>query len=185
MNQGPTPVGVKVVSIIGIIWGILTLLGSLWGIVSLSVRIGPPNPALDALYNDPAYVGAMVISSILGFALGLLLLAASIGSLNLRSWARKGMLIYAGLACANTILGTIISFAFVIPKMTETLARTSPAAAEGAKIGGIIGGGCGIILGLALPVAIFAVFNSPTTKDAFNGIFPASPTNFPVEYPQA
>ena len=175
------PTSVMVVSILGIIYGAVIVLGAPCGIF-LTFHPLTPNPAADALAKDSGYVITVVISSAINFCLGLLLLASSIGSLKLKPWARLGMNVYAVVYVITNFVGTIVAFVFVMPKMADAMANMPPAAAQAAKIVALIGGVFGFLIALAIALIILVTFNRRIARDAFQGIFPADPTNFPVDY---
>lgn len=176
------PTSVMILSIIGIILGILGGCGMLFTVVIMYVPIGPPNPALTTLYSDTIYRVVMGVSIPLGLAATVWLVWCAIGSLRLKPWARRGMLIYAWFGLIHTILGGVFNLAYTFPKMMAAVPAGSGPAHAGA-IGGLIGGTCGAFLGLIYPACVLYFFTRTNVCNAFKGIFPASPTNFPVIFP--
>jgi hypothetical protein len=181
MNK--TPTSVMVLGIIGIILGALGVCGIGFSVLVMSVPMGPPNPALTALYDDPIYRMSMWIMIPIGMALLAWLVIASIGSLKLKPWARKSMVVYAWVALIQTVIGGIFNMGYVVPKMMAAMPAASAGPAHAGAIGGAIGGSCGSFLGLIYPTCILYFFTRTHVVNAFNGIFPASPTDFPVIYP--
>ncbi len=186
-----TPTSVIVLSIIGIIWSVLVLLSLLWSIAAWFIHFGPPNPALETLKTDPVYITVTVISTILNIAITSLLLVASIGSLRLRTGARRTMIIYAWLEIGKLILSTILSVTYIMPKMNAVMAAAIPPGSPGASPGMIhtmmtismIGGVCFAVVFLAYPICLLYFFSRPHVIDAFNGIFPPGQGAFPVITP--
>ena len=182
MNK--TPTSVLVLSIIGLILGGLGILGLILVIGLQLVKFGPRDPMTEALQKDAVYVAISLISSGIGLILGMLCVASCIGSFSLRPWARKGMCIYAWGAMAQAVLGGLYTMFYVYPKMAAALPAAAPPGYRAGVVGGMIGGGCGMVLGLIYPICVLYFYSRPHVVDAFNGIFPASPTNFPVEFPR-
>lgn len=177
MNKAPT--SVVVLSIIGIIFSVLGILGLAWTAVVMFGHILPDNPMIDAVNHDTLYLTVTGILGTIGVGFTILLFAASIASLKLVPWARRAMIVYAWYTIVVGILGTIFNIVYVMPKMQAAM---PPGMAAGA-IGGMIGGVCGGLLGLIFPICVLYFYSRPHVIDAFNGIFPVSPTNFPVIYP--
>lgn len=156
------PTSVTVLAIIGIILGSLSVLCSPMGLLPYFVQIGPPNPMIDSVKNDPALFGYMIGSIAVGWVIGLLLLVGSIGALLLKDWARKGLLTYAWIQIVLGVIGFIAMITWFNPRMTAA-AGSNKAAALGGQIGGMIGA----IIGLILPVLILVFMNRPHVKAAF------------------
>lgn len=171
------PASIMVLSIIGIVFAALGFLGSCFaGIMLFTSFIHDPN--YDALRDDPLYFYASAVGLGIGLVLMILLLAASIGSLQLRPWARKTMLVYAVLAVVQIVLSTAFHLIYTMPRMTTTL--TGPAARAG-YIGGMIGAVFGLLFNLGWLGCVFFFYTRPRARDAFNGVFPADPTAFPLD----
>jgi len=87
----PRSVGITVSAIVVILGGTLTLLG---GLIVLLGSILVPTPG--AAHNGPlAFI--LIIEAVMIFGFGAWGLAAGIGLLNLRQWARISVLVYAGI----------------------------------------------------------------------------------------
>jgi hypothetical protein len=185
-----TPTSVMVVSILGIIYGIYILLATPCGIFMIIHPI-MPNPMLETLTKDATYITFVLCTSIIQVCMGVLLLAASIGSLKLKPWARTGMNTYAVIKALFSLVGTVISLVFVLPRMTTAMAATPPGPAGPFAVSfaplvgtfAIVGAILGLLLGWAVSTVILITFNRRIAVDAFHGIFPVEPTNFPVQFP--
>jgi hypothetical protein len=178
------PTSVLVLAIIGLILGALGLCGMVWSVISIFVPFGPPNPMLDALRNDALYLTFTVITAVVGTGFALLLIAACIGSFMLRPWARKGMIVYAWVNIVQGVIGSAFNFIYVFPKMAAALPPgADPAFVMGLKFG-MAAGACGVVLAIIYPACVLFFFSRRHVVDAFNGIFPVEPTNFPVAYPE-
>lgn len=153
--QGVAPVGVQkrptsvtVLAIIGIVLGSLSLLGSLCGTIMVFVA---GQQMQQALAHIPK--AWLVIQTIMGFAISVILLAGSIGSLQLALWARKAMLAYAIVSLAMSVVGLITSFAFADPNQ-------SPAMVAGMAVGSFI-------VGIIYPGCVLYFYTRPHVVSAF------------------
>jgi len=177
------PTSIKVVSILGIILSGLTLLAMPCGMY-FTFHPLQPNPAMDDMLREPSYVGFFIGSTVVRIILSVMLLVGSISSLKLKPVGRTLMISYSWALIGYGILSSILSYTIVFPRMIAALQNDPhmvPAAITGAKIGGIVGGLIGIAFYGAIAGVILFFFNRPVAKDAFKGIFPATPTNFPVD----
>jgi hypothetical protein len=165
------PTSVTVIAIIGIVLGGLGSLCMPFALIPYFVNLGMPNPVIDAIKNDDALFGWTIFSTVVSWALAILELTCSIGSLSLKEWARKGLLGWAVASLAMALVGTILNFLWLFPKMN---ALTGPAA-PGAQIGQYVGMGVGVLLGVALPLVVLYFFTRPKVVAAF-----AAPGTFPA-----
>jgi uncharacterized membrane protein len=175
-----TPTSIMVISILRIIYGGL---GILFTPCSAFLTFHPlmPSPMLDALHRDSAYMTIYFITLFVHFSLAVVLTASSIASLKLKPWGRAGMIVYAWSLVVMTAFNTVLTVAWVLPRM-EAAAAGTPAAPL-MKMSGMIGAAFGIVLGVGLAAVILYFFNRRIAIDAFNGIFPVPPSDFPVEHP--
>ena len=162
LPPGTRPTSVTVIAIIGIIMSSLGLLCGPFALLPYMMTLpGPPNPAIDAIKESKPLLGWMIFSTVLTLFLNILLLASGIGALKLKRWARFGMNTYAWFAIAMAIVGTVVSFVWMIPAMT---AKTSDPGVRAGAIGGGVGG---LIGGLLLPIFILIFMNRPLARNAF------------------
>jgi hypothetical protein len=184
MEMKKVPTSVMVVSILGIIYGGMMVVCVPVNIV-LMVTPLMPNPVLDVLRHDQTYVTLYLVTSAIGFVMGLMLLASSIGSLKLKPWARVGMNVYAVAHVLTTMMGTAITIMYVLPRTKEALANGpgGEAAMKVGVIGGAVGAVLGVLFAMAVAVVILVVFNRRAAVDAFKGIFPEEEATLPGEYP--
>ena len=111
-----------------------------------------------------------------------MLAVASIGSLRLRHWARNCMLVYAVCTLFRILAHGLFTYTYMLPNMSDGRFVGTVYYPTG-KLSLIYVTAGLIVLGLIFPICALYFFNRPHVKDAFNGIFPVSPTNFPVEFP--
>jgi len=180
--MGKTPTSVLVLGIIGIIFSALGACGLVFALVFLFVPFGPPNPAMTPLLHDVLYITFTGVCVAIGIPLNFLLLASSIGSLKLRPWARKGMIIYSWAAIAQVIISLIFNVAYVFPMMIAAVPADAAPPVKAGMIGGILGGSCGGLLGLILPICILFFFSRSNVINAFKGIFPTNTASGPDDF---
>jgi hypothetical protein len=96
----------------------------------------------------------------------LVLLAAGIGLLHLKPWARILSMAYAIYAILFGILGMVVNFIFMIQPMLEQARQQQGPEAAGA-IGGAVGGTIGGCFGLIYPVLLLIFMTRPKVVAAF------------------
>jgi hypothetical protein len=194
------PTAVYVLAILHLVGGGLGLLGALGTGAMLAVSVskmaaGPP-PALGQPIKDPnqltadmmRYVDAHVpgykaeifAAVALDLVLSILLLAAGVGLLNMRPWARTLSLVYAPLSIAYHLFGLVYGLIFVMPVTREFLqaaAQKNPQLGP-AVMGGEVGGYMGVFVGAAViiyPIVVLVIMLRPSIAAAFRGEYPPTP----------
>ncbi len=185
----PTPV--FVIAILHLVGGGLGLIFSLCGcaglfmgsaLSSMSLPTVPARPGQTApppppgpneimkFYNEnvPGYqaftIGAIVVSLLLDG----MLLAAGIGLLNMRPWARGLSLVYAPISIVNRVFAFIYQLVFVTPA-TEKLYAQNPVLA-GMSSFMTITTGVGLVVNLLFiiyPITVLVILLMPSTAAAF------------------
>jgi len=92
------PVGITVLAIVALVWGIFHLLLTLLGLAGLGLAAS----GVASQYST----GTLVYASVSDFVLGALFLAFGIGALRLRGWAWTTGVVALGL----TVVAEIVSF---------------------------------------------------------------------------
>ena len=90
--------------------GIFGLLGTM--LVFAMIKDTTSNPVIQLIHNNPAYAAWMNLSIVLGLAARVVLLAAGIGLLKLKPWARMLSIAYAIYAIVMILVGTVVNFIF-------------------------------------------------------------------------
>lgn len=160
----PLPTSVKVLGILSIIFGGLGLLCTPLALVNLFIPQGAPGTEI---YELPIMRVWLTVSVVVGMVMSIILLAAGIGLLNLKRWARVWALFYGWFAILWGILGTIFNIAIVIPMIQDLGPEGSPEAIGG-MIGGVVGGVCGGIIGLVFPIFMVIYMRRPNVVEACN-----------------
>jgi hypothetical protein len=163
------PTSVTVFGILNIIFAALGIFGTIASIVLFLAPPDPNNPMIKIMYENPAYAIWFKVEIPLGILSGAALLAAGIGLLCLKSWARTLSMAYAIYAILFGILGMVANFIFLYRPMAEKLQGPAAAGATGAMIGGSIGG----CLSLIYPILLLIFMRRPTVTAAFHPPPPA------------
>jgi hypothetical protein len=100
------------------------------------------------------------VQAIVSFALALLLLVSSIGGLMLKRWSRSGMFIYAIGAILMLIVGTVLQFTWIMPKVQQAQQD------QFAGMAGLVGAIIGLVIGLSVPIFMLIAFTRPEVKQA-------------------
>ena len=180
------PVSVTVLSIIGLICSSLAMLSFIY-LLAIHLMGISSSPAVDALYRDPVFLTITIAGYGIAVPLNGLLFAASIGSLKLRLWAWRGMMVFAWVYIIQSVIGLVLNVIFIMPRTHAAImasARPMPPGAPSMDLFFRIGEVLGVCMGLgflAYPICILIFYRRPRVRDAFHGIFPATGTDFPVE----
>ena len=97
-----------------------------------------------------------------GFLCAILLLAAGIGLLYQKRWARQWSYGYGWFAIVWAIIGIIISVAL----MASGIQGSGGLEETAAKVGGVVGGMCGGIIGLIYPIILVVFMRRPNVVEA-------------------
>ena len=148
------PVSVTVFGILNMVFAVFGFIGLIASIAMFFLPVGSSNPVMKVIKESPTYATWLKVCIPLGVLSSTALLAAGIGLLGLKSWARKLSIAYAIYAIVFGQLGMVVNFIFLVqPMLREAQQQHGPEAA-GAAIGGAIGGTFGGCLGLIYPVLL-------------------------------
>ena len=115
-------------------------------------------PVMVVLRGDPFPRGWFLASHILGSVAGIVIVAAGIGLLGLKPWARTASIVYAVYAIVATTVGTILNLTVVLPRVAEL--------APG-LMGGMVGVSCGSVIYLVYPILLLIFMTRPNVVAAF------------------
>jgi hypothetical protein len=169
------PTAVTVFGILNIIFAAFGILGSLSSVMLFTVAAAnTPNSA-----NNPIVQLVHEISIVLGMLGSVALLAAGIGLLQLKPWARKFSIGYAIYAMIMIVVGSVLNyFWLVLPMLQKAHLEQGPQAA--AAVGGAIGATVGGCFGIIYPILLLIFMFRANVIAAFN---PAQPTEPPQPPP--
>ena len=165
------PTSVTVFGVLNIVFAALGIFGLIGSIILFLIPVGSNNPVIKIMHENPAYAAWLKICIPLGLLRCAALLAAGIGLLRLKSWARILSIVYAIYAVVFDILAVVINFFFIIQPMLEQARQQHGPEAVGA-IGGAIGGTIGGCFGLIYPVLLLIFMLRPNVVAAFRPLPP-------------
>jgi hypothetical protein len=166
---------IRTLGVVEIIFGGLGLLAwpMMWGtrvmleaLQSLSGRSSGSERIMALMWEGTAGVW-MRFTLALSTVLGVVLIAAGVGVIKRRPWARLLSLGYAVVAVLQAIAGVAVNYLYLFPAMSS-LGDSGDPAVRGGVYGGMFGGIFGALFGLAFPVAILIVFTRRDVKRHFS-----------------
>ena len=162
------PTAVTTFGILNIVFAAFGIFGVIGSAMMFALAGNPSNnPVIQIIHDNPTYAAWMKLSIPLGLATSAVLLAAGIGLLLLKPWARLLSIGYAVYAIVMVITSTVINYLFLVqPMMQQAHGKSGPEAA--AAIGGAIGGTLGGCFGVLYPVALLIFMLLPKVAAAFN-----------------
>ena len=163
------------------VFGILNIGFSIFGLFGIVATIAlfaaaasANNPAIEMMRESPAFTAWMKISIPLGLLGSFVLLAAGVGLLLLKEWARKLSIGYAIYTIVFGLVGIVVTFLFVTRPMLERASQAEGPEAAGA-VGGAIGGSVGGCFGLIYPILLLIFMLRPKVAAAFRSVGVAPP----------
>jgi hypothetical protein len=166
---GPPPKNnaLTVIGAIAVVLGVLGLLGGPAAALIGMIARDPVSRRIHEITWSGDFGMWMRISVVLGTALSALLIAAGIGLMNAKPWARQASIVYGATTIVLATVNQILSYMVLFPEL-ERIANeygsnpVAQAGVMGGKIGGMVGG----IAGLVFPVFILVSMFRPSIKEA-------------------
>jgi len=172
------PTSVTVFGILVIVFGVLGVLGILGSLVLfLPQMANSSNPVIKLIHDNPAYATWMKFSIALGVVVSAAVLAAGIGLLRLRPWARTFSIGYAIYSLVMVPVSMMVNFFLLTRPLLAQAQQQHGPEATGA-IAGAVGGLFGSCFGLIYPVLLLIFMLRANVKAAFN---PADRNGQPVD----
>jgi hypothetical protein len=160
------PTSVTVFGILNIVFAVFGVFGLIASIALFFAAADSNNPVIKIMHENPAYASWLKFCIPLGLLSCAALLAAGIGLLHLKSWARLLSIAYAIYAIVFGIIGMVVNFMFLVrPMIEQAQQRQGPEAAS--AIGAAVGGSVGGCFGLIYPVLLLVFMLLPKTAAAF------------------
>jgi hypothetical protein len=161
------PTSVTVFGILNILFAALgmlsvLLLAALFTVVGSSTN----NPVVRLIHESSAYAAWLVVSIILGMIAAAALLAAGIGLLNLKSWARIVSIVYAIYALVSVPVSQLVNYFFLVRPLFEQAGHQQQPQVVGAAFGAL-GGSIGGCFGLVYPILLLVFMTRPNVVAAF------------------
>jgi|ERR1051325_854339 hypothetical protein len=160
------PASVTTFGILNIVFAAVGFFGLLASIALYFAPATSHNPVVRIMHENPAYMTWIILTIPMGLISCGVLLAAGIGLLLLKPWARILSIGYAIYAVLFGLLGTVLNSIFLLPSLLEEASRRQGPEAAGA-IGGAVGGTIGGCVGLIYPILLLIFMTRPKLKEAF------------------
>ena len=160
------PTAVTVFGILNIAKSALGTLSIFFSIALFSSAATASNPVFNVMLENPVYIKLIKVTLPIGLIACGVLLAAGIGLLRLKSWARKVSIGYAIYAIVFVLLIIPANFLLVFRPMLEQARQMQGPEAAG-MIGGAIGGTFSGVLGLIYPTLLWIFMTRPNVIAAF------------------
>ena len=154
------PEGVKIIAILATTHAVLTLLWLVACAVMVLAPGKPADPTIAIAKSDGFLFTWTLGTSLVSFALAMLLLFAATALLSMQSWARRGMMLWAMAWIFLNVAGVVVNVKYLYPLMGKT-------SAEHATLARAAGLFSGIVLGVAWPIAMIALLQTKKFKHAF------------------
>jgi hypothetical protein len=162
------PTAVTVFGVLNIVFAVFGVIGLIASVMLFLPQANSTNPVIQLIHDRPAYAAWMKWSAALGGVVSVALLAAGIGLLHLKPWARTASVLYGIYAIVMVIAGSVVNYFFLLrPMLEQAQQKHGPEAA--AAIGGAVGGTVGGCFGLIYPVLLLIFMTRPNVVAAFAG----------------
>jgi hypothetical protein len=119
------PTSVTVFGILNLVFAAFGFVGLLISLVLFFVPENSENHVVKLIHTSPAYAAYLKISIGLGLLACLALLAAGIGLLMLKPWARSLSIVYAIYSILQAIIGTVINYFLLVRPLIEQAQNSS------------------------------------------------------------
>lgn len=154
------PTSALVFAVLHIAFGVMGSLGLLLSLAML--RLVPNSGQFDPFAQmGEGFRVFQNVQMVLGGLANVVLIAAGVGLLRLREWARLASLGYAVFAIVAGLVGTAVTMSVVVYPMLQKTGQ------QQAMVFGVVGGSLGGCLGLLYPAAILFFLTRPHVVAAF------------------
>jgi len=160
------PTSVTVFGILNIVFAVFGVIGMFVSVFLFLPQANTNNPVVQIIQSSPAYATWLKLSLVLGAVVCVALLAAGIGLLKVRPWARTLSILYGIYAIVMGIVGMVVNYFFLVQPMLEQARQKTGPEAAGA-IGGTIGGSIGGCFGLIYPILLLIFMTRANVVAAF------------------
>ena len=161
------PTSVTVFGILNIVFAAFGIIGTFASLAFFSANADMNNPVVKIIHENSSYAAWLKICIPLGLIVSVALLAAGIGLLKLKPWARILSIAYTVYAIVFGIIGMVVNYFFLVqPMLAQAQSQQGPQAA--AAIGGAIGGSIGGCFGMIYPILLLIFMTRPNVIAAFN-----------------
>jgi len=149
-------------------------------------KLAPPNP-FTAMGSMPDYIpnfyAMSITTAVVGSLMAGMLIAAGIGLLNMREWARRTCIAYGGLSIFISLASFAYALIVVLPAterwQRDFYAQMNMPAPPSSPLANSMGAIFGLLFGIAYAIALLVVMFLPSVRAAFAGPpLPTGPHDF-------
>src|SRR3954469_5187230 len=113
------PTSVTVFGVLNLVFGVFGVFGLIASAAIFALPLSANNPVVKIVHENPGYAAFLKLSIAVGvLALGALV-AAGIGLLLLKAWARILSIIYAIYAMIAGLIGVVLNFVYVMRPLLQ------------------------------------------------------------------
>jgi hypothetical protein len=166
-EPGYRPTGLTVIAILAWVFGGLALCClpfTLFQTFAPMSTGSQANPMVEVHEKLPWIKTFTLVSTLVSMVFSLLLVIGGIGVWTLRRWGWTLLNGYAVIQLISVVVQTVVNFAFIFPESTKVLAGQPGGEAAVPIV--YASGGCGMIIGAVLPIAILIVINTGASARA-------------------
>jgi hypothetical protein len=161
------PTSVTVFGVLNIVFAAFGIFGVLASVMLFAAAgTNSNNPVIQVIHDSPGYAAWMKICIVLGLGVSGALLAAGIGLLQLKPWARMLSIAYGIYAIIMIPVSTVVNYFFLFQPMLEQAHQKSGPEAAAAIIGAV-GGTFGSCFGMIYPVLLLIFMMRANVVAAF------------------
>jgi hypothetical protein len=161
------PTAVTVFGILNIVFAAFGLFGVLASVLLFTAfGANSNNPVLQIVRDSPAYAAWMKFSVVQGLVASGVLLAAGIGLLMLKPWARILSIAYGIYAILMILVGTVVNYLFLVQPMMDQARGMHGPEMMGA-MSGAVGSMFGSCFGLIYPILLLIFMTRQNVAAAF------------------
>jgi hypothetical protein len=158
------PIALTIVSVLGFSFGLLGLCCMPFQVYSVLAQ--DSNPAF-AMLGDTTLLRTWTwVATPIGLVNTILLLVGSAGVYGLHGWGRTCIYAYAALTVLFSCIGSVISLVVFAP-VFEGFDPSRPDPLAWGMMGGAIGGSCGAVFGMVIPLAYVGILMMESSRRAF------------------
>ena len=125
------------------------------------------NPVLDLMQKNETYALITKIGTGLGLVASVVLLAAGVGLLKMKTWGRLLSIVYAVYAISMSLIMLGVNWVFLIQPLIDEANKLPPGPERAGIIGGAFGSAVGGCFGPIYPVFLLVFMLLPSTRAAF------------------
>lgn len=169
------PTSVTVFGILNFVFAVFGVIGLMASFALLALSANSSHTFIKLVHAGPAYAVWLKICVLLGVLSCAALLAAGIGLLGLKPWARVLSIAYGIYAIVFVLVGMLLNLILMVQPPFEQVPQHQELVIAGA-VGGPISGTIGAVFWLIYPIVLLVFMSRPKVIAAFRpSVLPTSP----------